>query len=85
MAGGLMDVRLSPEQVALRDAAVQLLSRLAPKTVADLHDAERVAKLDAAAEAAGWRELRAVNDDGAPWASGVECAIVAEELGRHLA
>ncbi|MBV8958003.1 MAG: hypothetical protein JO087_04480, partial [Actinobacteria bacterium] len=66
-------------------AAVQLLSRLAPKTVADLDDAERAAKLDAAVEAAGWRELRSAGDDGGPWASGVECAIVAEELGRHLA
>jgi len=80
-----MDVRYSSEQVALRDAAVQLLSRLAPKTVADLDDAERAAKLDAAVAAAGWRELRVANDDGAPWASAVECAIVAEELGRHLA
>lgn len=80
-----MDVRLSSEQVALRDAAVQLLSRLAPRTVADLDDAERAAKLDAAVAAAGWRELRTANDEGAPWASGVECAIVAEELGRHLA
>jgi hypothetical protein len=80
-----MDVRLSSEQIALRDAAVQLLSRLAPKTVADLGDVERTAKLDAAVDAAGWRELRTANDDGAPWASGVECAIVAEELGRHLA
>ncbi|MBV8690334.1 MAG: acyl-CoA dehydrogenase [Actinobacteria bacterium] len=80
-----MDVRFSSEQVALRDAAVQLLSRLAPKTVADLDDVERAAKLDAAVDAAGWRELRTAGDDGAPWASGVECAIVAEELGRHLA
>jgi alkylation response protein AidB-like acyl-CoA dehydrogenase len=80
-----MDVRLSPEQVALRDAAVQLLSRLAPKTVADLDDADRAAKLDSAVAAAGWRELRTATDDGTPWASGVECAIVAEELGRHLA
>jgi len=80
-----MDVRYSSEQVALRDAAVQLLARLAPKTVADLDDAERAAKLDAAVDAAGWRELRVANDDGGPWASAVECAIVAEELGRHLA
>lgn len=80
-----MDVRYSAEQVALRDAAVQLLSRLAPKTVADLDDAERAAKLDAAVDAAGWRDLRTANDEGTPWASGVECAIVAEELARHLA
>ena len=35
--------------------------------------------------AAGWRELRTATDDGAPWASAVEVAIVAEELSRGLA
>ena len=42
-------------------------------------------KLDAAVAASGWRELRAADDGGAPLASGVEAAIVAEELGRGLA
>jgi alkylation response protein AidB-like acyl-CoA dehydrogenase len=50
--------------------------------VADLDDGERAAKLDAAIAAAGWRELRAASDDGGPWASAVEVAVVAEELGR---
>jgi alkylation response protein AidB-like acyl-CoA dehydrogenase len=80
-----MDVRLSPEQVALRDAAANVVDRLGLGAVADLDDAERVAKLDAAVTASGWRELRAASEDGAPWASGVEVAVVAEELGRGLA
>jgi alkylation response protein AidB-like acyl-CoA dehydrogenase len=80
-----MDARLSPEQVALRDAAAQAVDRLGPRTVAQLDDPERAAKLDAAIAAAGWRELRADAGNGAPWASAVEVAIVAEELGRGLA
>jgi alkylation response protein AidB-like acyl-CoA dehydrogenase len=78
-----MDVRLSPEQRALRDSAVQVVDRLAPAAVRDLDDAERMAKLDAAVEASGWRELRAASSPGrGPLASAVEAAIVAEELGR---
>ena len=80
-----MDVRLSPEQVALRDSAAQVVGRLGPKGVAALDDAERASKLDAAVDAAGWRELRAPSDDGNPWASAVEVSLVAEELGRGLA
>ncbi len=80
-----MDVRLSAEQEALRDSVVQVVGRLGPRTVAELSDTERVAKLDAAVTASGWRELRAADDGGAPWASAVEVAIVAEELGRGLA
>lgn len=80
-----MDVRLSPEQRALRDAAAQLVDRLGPHSVADLDDAERAAKLDAAVAAAGWRELRAAGEDGSPYTSAVEAALVAEELARGLA
>jgi alkylation response protein AidB-like acyl-CoA dehydrogenase len=80
-----MDVRLSSEQVALRDSAAQVVDRLGPATVAQLDDAERAGKLDAAVAAAGWRELRTATDDGEPWASGVEVAVLAEELGRGLA
>jgi alkylation response protein AidB-like acyl-CoA dehydrogenase len=79
-----MDVRLSPEQQALRDAAAQVVERLGPHAVAQLDDQERVAKLDAAVAASGWRELRAEGDGGNPWASGVEVAVVAEQLGRGL-
>ena len=80
-----MDVRLSDEQRALRDTAAQMVDRLGPRRVADLTDVERASKLDAAVDASGWRELRAPAEDGAPCASAVEAAIVAEELGRGLA
>jgi Acyl-CoA dehydrogenase, C-terminal domain len=80
-----MDVRLSAEQFALRDAAAQVVDRLGPATVAGLDDAERTAKLDAAVSASGWRELRTPVDGGVPLTSVVEVAIVAEELGRGLA
>jgi alkylation response protein AidB-like acyl-CoA dehydrogenase len=80
-----MDVRLSGEQLALRESAARVVDQLGPHAVGQLDDAERVSKLDAAVTASGWRELRAANDDGQPWASAVEAAIVAEELGRGLA
>ena len=80
-----MDVRLSAEQVALRESVVQVTGRLGPQATRDLDDAERQAKLDAAVDASGWRELRSPTEDGLPLASGVEAAIVAEELGRGLA
>ena len=62
-----------------------MVDRLGVHRVADLDDAERTAKLDAAVSASGWRELRTATDDGTPWASAVEVAVVAEELGRGLA
>lgn len=80
-----MDVRLSEEQVALRDSAAQVVDRLGVRAVAELGDGERAARLDAAVVASGWRELRTASADGAPWASAVEVAVVAEELGRGLA
>jgi alkylation response protein AidB-like acyl-CoA dehydrogenase len=80
-----VDVRLSPEQRALRDSAVQLVDNLGPATVAGLEDEERRAKLGAAVDAAGWRELRTASDDGSPWASAVEVAIVAEALAYGAA
>jgi alkylation response protein AidB-like acyl-CoA dehydrogenase len=80
-----MDVRLSSEQEALRDSAAQVTERLGPKAVGELDDGEREAKLDAAVEASGWRELRTASDDGSPWASGVDAALIAEELARGVA
>jgi alkylation response protein AidB-like acyl-CoA dehydrogenase len=80
-----MDVRLSPEQRALRDSAVQVVANLGPATVAGLGDDERRAKLDAAVEAAGWRDLRTPDETGQAWASGVEVAIVAEALAYGAA
>jgi Acyl-CoA dehydrogenase, C-terminal domain len=81
-----MDVRFSPEQVTLRNAAAQVVDRLGVQTVAALDDSERAMKLSAAVAASGWRELRTADDGGtAPWASAVEVAIVSEALGRGLA
>jgi alkylation response protein AidB-like acyl-CoA dehydrogenase len=80
-----MDVRLSAEQVALRDAAARLIEQFGPRTVVALDDRGRADKLDAAITAAGWREVRGPTDDGAPLASAVEAALVAEELARGLA
>jgi Acyl-CoA dehydrogenase, C-terminal domain len=80
-----MDVRLSAEQQALRDAAAHVVDRLGPETVPGLDDTERVGRLDAAVVESGWRELRTAVDGGGPLASGVEVALVAEELGRGVA
>jgi hypothetical protein len=80
-----MDVRLSPEQEALHDAAAQMVDRLGPRSVLQLGDPERTDKLEAAVASAGWRELRIGERGDAPLASGVEVTIVAEELGRRLA
>jgi alkylation response protein AidB-like acyl-CoA dehydrogenase len=53
--------------------------------VRDLEDDGRATRLEAAVAAAGWRDLRVPDDAGTPLASGVEVAIVAEELSRGLA
>ena len=73
-----MDVRLTAEQQQLRDAAAKLADDLGPGSVAELDDESRIARLEKAVDATGWRSLRS---DGA---SGVEVAIVAEEFGRGL-
>lgn len=73
-----MDVRLTSEQQQLRDAAAKLADDLGPGSVADLEDRARLARLEKAVDATGFRTLRS---DGA---SGVEVAIVAEEFARGL-
>ena len=73
-----MDVRLTAEQRQLREAAAELADDLGPGSVADLDDANRVARLEKAIDGTGFRTLRS---DGA---SGVEVAIVAEEFARGL-
>lgn len=80
-----MDVRLSPEQQALHDGVAQVVDRLGPKAVGQLGEQNRRARLLAAVDESGWRELRLATEQGHPLASGVEPAIVAEELGRGLA
>ncbi|MGW0249018.1 acyl-CoA dehydrogenase family protein [Nocardia goodfellowii] len=73
-----MDVRLTSEQRQLRDAAAKLADDLGPRSVQDLDDGNRIARLEKAVDTTGWRSLRS---DGA---SGVEVALVAEEFGRRL-
>ncbi|AGB24821.1 acyl-CoA dehydrogenase [Mycobacterium sp. JS623] len=73
-----MDVRLTSEQQQLREAAAKLADDLGPGSVADLDDSKRIARLEKAVDATGFRTLRS---DGA---SGVEVAIVAEEFARGL-
>ncbi|WP_026240258.1 acyl-CoA dehydrogenase family protein [Parafrankia discariae] len=73
-----MDVRLTTEQRELREAAARLADDLGPGSVIDLDDADRVARLEKAVAATGWRSLRS---DGA---SGVEVALVVEEFARGL-
>ena len=76
--GASVDVRLTSEQQQLRDAAAKLADDLGPGSVADLDDEARIARLEKAVDATGFRTLRS---DGA---SGVEVAIVAEEFARGL-
>ena len=73
-----MDARLTTEQRDLRDSAAGLAAEFGPGSVHDLDDADRIARLEKAVAAVGWRTLRS---DGA---SAVEVAIVAEEFGRGL-
>jgi alkylation response protein AidB-like acyl-CoA dehydrogenase len=80
-----VDVRLSPEHKALRDAAARVANRLGPDTVGQLADRDRNVGLDAAVVESGWRELREGDEDGRPLASAVEVSLVAEELGRRSA
>ena len=80
-----MDTRDTPEQAELRRSALQLAGELGPATVADLDDATRTKRLAAAVRDAGWLELRDESDGGAPLASGVEAAIVADALGSAVA
>lgn len=80
-----MDVRVSAEQQALVDSVAHVVRDLGVGAVGQLDDADRAAKLDAAVAAAGWRELRSADDGGSPWASGVEVALVAEQLAHGCA
>jgi alkylation response protein AidB-like acyl-CoA dehydrogenase len=80
-----VDTRDTPEQVELRRAARQLARDLGPPAVADLDDRTRAKRLAQAVRDAGWLELRHDAGDGAPWASGVEAAIVADALAGAVA
>lgn len=80
-----MDARDTPEQAELRRSARQLARELGPRSVGDLGDARRSARLRAAVHDAGWRELRHDAGDGSPFAGGVEAAIIADALGETVA
>lgn len=78
-----MDARLTAEQAGLRDAAARLAADLGPGSVHglasnDLAGDGRVARLEKAVAATGWRTMRS---DGA---TGVEAALVTEEFARRL-
>ena len=82
----LMDVRLSPEQQALRDSAAQVVDRLGPGTVRQ----PRRRRAGRPGSTPPWPPRAGASSgcrwtDGSPLASGVEVAVVAEELGRGLA
>jgi alkylation response protein AidB-like acyl-CoA dehydrogenase len=80
-----VDTRDTPEQAELRRSARQLARELSAVTVAELDDATRAKRLASAVRDAGWLELRNDRGDGAPLASGVEAAIVADALGGVVA
>ncbi len=80
-----MDTRDTPEQAQLRRTARRLARELGPRTVADLDDRQRSKRLAAAVRDAGWLDLRQRGDDGHPFASGVEAAIIADALGETAA
>jgi alkylation response protein AidB-like acyl-CoA dehydrogenase len=80
-----VDTRDTPEQAELRRSSRQLARELGPGTVAGLDDDTRHKRLTAAVRDAGWLELRDDAGDGAPLASGVETAIIADALGGAVA
>src|SRR5262245_23654886 len=80
-----MDVRDTPEQAELRRTARALARQLGPRNVSDLDDATRAQHLAKAVRDAGWLELRHDAGDGAPLASGVEAAIIADALAETVA
>ena len=53
--------------------------------MADLDDRKRIQRLAEAVRDAGWLELRHDGGDGAPFAGGVEAAIIADALGEAVA
>ena len=78
-----MDIRDTPENAELRRTARRLARELGPRIVADLADGGRRARLAEAVRSAGWLEPRD-GTDGAPLASGVEAAIIADAMGEAV-
>jgi hypothetical protein len=79
-----MDIRDTPEHAELRRTARRLARELGPRIVADLADGGRRTRLAEAVRMAGWLELRD-GTNGAPLASGVEAAIIADAMGEAVA
>lgn len=79
-----MDVRLSPEQQALRDTVGKLGLRHGVSSVAALDDADRHSAAAEAVDGTGLLQLRGDAGQGSPLASGVDTALVSEELARTL-
>ena len=80
-----MDTRDTPEQAELRRTARRLARELCARNVTELGDRKRRERLAEAVRDAGWLELRHDDGDGAPLASGVEAAIIAEALAEAVA
>ncbi len=80
-----MDTRPTPEQAELQRTARQLARELGCRGVAELDDEKRSARLAEAVRDAGWLELREDAGEGAPLASGVEAALIAEALAESVA
>jgi alkylation response protein AidB-like acyl-CoA dehydrogenase len=80
-----VDTRYSTEQLELQRSAAAVVADLGPRTVDDLGDDSRRARLADAARRSGWFELRGPGEGDGPLASGVEVAVVARELGRAAA
>lgn len=80
-----MDARETPEQAEVRRAARHLARTLGPRGVADLDDGARRQRLAGAVREAGWLAVRHDAEQGAPFASGVEAAIIADALGEAVA
>jgi alkylation response protein AidB-like acyl-CoA dehydrogenase len=74
-----VDARLTSEQLALRDSVAAMVRDHAAKTVQELGDTERISRLAGHMGEAGLLELRR-DDGGLPRATGVEVALVAEQL-----
>jgi hypothetical protein len=80
-----MDTRLTPEQVELQRTARRLARELGCHSVAALGDEKRSARLAEAVRDAGWLELRQDGGEGAPLASGVAAALIADALAESVA
>jgi alkylation response protein AidB-like acyl-CoA dehydrogenase len=83
-----VDFELSDDQLALRDGARELLDALAsPSRVRAHTDSDRPydATLWAAMVDQGWLGVELDEADGGLGLGGVEVAVLAEEIGRHVA